>query len=138
MSSETNKAALARYVQDVWNGGNLNAVPEFIAPDYVRHDPGLPMQVRGPEGAAQLIGLYRLAFPDLRLTPIVTLAEGDTVAIHLQVHGTHQGELMGIPPTSKPIAITATEIFRFADGKIVEQWTTVDNLGMLRQLGVAQ
>jgi steroid delta-isomerase-like uncharacterized protein len=135
MSTEANKAALRRYIEHVWNGGNLDAVPEFVAPDYVRHDPGLPMQVRGTQAMAHVIGLYRAALPDLHLTPLIVMAEGDLVALHVQVHGTHQGDLMGIPPTGKPIAITATEIFRFADGKIAEQWTNVDNLGMLRQVG---
>ena len=137
MTTEANKATLMRYLEAVWHGGQLDAASTYITPDYQRHDLGLPMPIRGPEGVAQLVGLYRVAFPDLHLTPVVLLAEGDTVAAHWDVRGTHQGELMGLPPTGKPIAITATEIFRFVDGKIAEQWVTVDNLGMLRQLGAA-
>ena len=138
MSTEANKAMLQSYVQQAWHDGNLDVISEFIAPDYVRHDLGLPMQVRGPEGVTQLIGLYRNAFPDLYLTANVILAEEDMVAVHWQVRGIHQGDLLGIPPTGNSITITATEIFRFADNKIVEQWVTVDNLGMLRQLGLVQ
>ena len=136
MPAESNKLTLERYVKEVWNGGHLDTVPDFITNDYVRHDTGLPMQVRGPEGVSQLVRLYRTAFPDLNLASVVTLAEGNIVAAHWQVHGTHQGELMGISPTGKSLNITATEIFRFNDGKIAEQWVSVDNLGMLRQLGV--
>lgn len=136
MTADANKATLNRYVKEVWMGGDVNAVPQFIAPDYVRHDAGLPMPVRGPDAVAQLVGLYRAAFPDLHFSADVMLAEDDIVAVHWQVRGTHQGDLMGIPPTGKSIAITATEIFRFVDGKIVEQWVTVDNAGMLRQIGV--
>lgn len=135
MTTQANKAALNRYVNEVWMSGDLNAVPQFVTPDYVRHDTGLPMPVRGPEAMAQLIGLYRTAFPDLRLTADIMLAEGEMVAVHWQVRGTHQGDLMGIPPSGKPIAITATEIFRFSGGKIAEQWVTVDNIGLLRQIG---
>jgi len=43
---------------------------------------------------------------------------------------------MGIPATSKQVAITATEIYRLANGKIAEQWVAADNLGMMQQLGV--
>jgi hypothetical protein len=49
---------------------------------------------------------------------------------------THRGELMGIPPTGREVDLTASEIFRLADDRIVEQWVAVDNLSLLRQLGV--
>lgn len=136
MSTEANKAILQRYVSVVWNGGDLNEVPAYIAPDFVRHDPGLPTPVCGVTGMAQLIGMYRAAFPDIRLSPIVMLAEEDRVAAHWRMVGTHKGDLMGIAATGKPLDITVTEIFRFAGGKMVEQWISVDNLGMLRQLAL--
>ena len=68
--------------------------------------------------------------------PKSVVAELDKVAVGLRLSGSHQGELMGIPATGKPIAITGIEIFRLADGKIVEQWVAVDSMGMLQQLGV--
>jgi predicted ester cyclase len=57
------------------------------------------------------------------------------VVVLFRVSASHQGELMGMPATGKPIAITSIEIFRLADGKIAEQWVAVDNMGMLQQLG---
>ena len=136
MSMEDNKAVLDRYVEEVWIRGNLAAVDDYIATDYVRHDPGLPAPIRGPEGVRQLVHVYRTAFPDINFTVEMTIAEADKVAVLLGVRGTHLGELMGIPATGRPVAITAMEIFRFVSGKVVEQWVAVDNLGMLRQLGV--
>ena len=135
MLIEENKAVVRRYAEQVWNAGDLTAVEEFIAPAYIRHDPGLPMEVRGPDGVRAVISAYRTAFPDLHLILDDTLADGDKVVLRLTVRGTHQGDLMGIPPSGHAVAITAIEIFRLDGGKIVEQWVAVDNLGLLRQIG---
>lgn len=138
MRTEENKAVVRRYAEQVWNGGDLTAVEEFIAPDYVRHDPGLPMEVRGPDGVRAVIVAYRTALPDLHLTLDDTLADGDKVVLRLDVRGTHQGDLMGIPPSGRAVEITAIEIFRLDGGKIVEQWVAVDNLGLMRQIGALE
>jgi len=61
---------------------------------------------------------------------------GDNVATHKTFHGTHQGELMGIPPTGQQVSIGLIDIVRTADGQVVEYWSMVDNLGMMQQLGV--
>ncbi len=136
MSPEAHKATIQRFAQ-IWNSGDLAALDDLVAAGYVRHDPGLPMPITGPDGLRQLIPLYRAAFPDLYFTAELLLAEGDLVAARWQVRGTQLGELLGIPATGKLIAIAATDIYRFADGKLIEQWVAVDNLGMLQQLGVA-
>jgi steroid delta-isomerase-like uncharacterized protein len=135
MSTGDNKAIVTRFSADVWNSGNLATVEDYIAADYIRHDPGIPMQVRGPEGIKQLVRVFRNAFPDVHFTPEIIVGELDKVVVLFRVSGSHQGELMGMPATGKPIAITSIEIFRFADGKIAEQWVAVDNMGMLQQLG---
>ena len=133
MSIEQNKALIHRWVE-VWNTGKINAVSEFLTPDYVRHDPNGP-EVRGIEMEQQLLAMYRAAFPDLHLDIEHLVAEGDTVAIHLIVRGTQQGELMGISPTGNHVTVTAMEVFRLVDGKIAEQWVTLDVLGLLQQIG---
>jgi steroid delta-isomerase-like uncharacterized protein len=83
----------------------------------------------------QLIAMYRTAFPDLRLDIEHLVAEGDTIVVRFTAHGTHRGELLGILPTGKPVTVAAMELFRLADGKIAEQWVTMDVLGLLQQLG---
>lgn len=133
MSIEENKELLSRWVE-VWNAGHLDAVNEFLAPDYVRHDPNGP-EIRGAEMGQQLIAMYRAALPDLHLTIEDLVAEGDTAAVRLTARGTQQGELLGIPPTGNQVTVMAMELFRFAHGKIAEQWVTMDALGLLQQLG---
>jgi len=51
------------------------------------------------------------------------------------MRGTHQGELMGIPPTGKQVTMTGMTIHRIVSGKIVEDWVVADFLGMMQQLG---
>ncbi len=134
MSTEENKTLIRRWVE-VWNKQKLDVIDRFVTADYVRHDPNAP-EVRGPEGEKQLVGMYLAAFPDLQFTVEDLVAEGDKVATHITVRGTHRGELMGIPPTGKQITVEAMEIYRLEDGRIAEQWVVMDGLGMMQQLGV--
>ena len=135
MPGDDLKAILRRFVDEVWNGGNLDAIEQFIAPSYVRHDPGLPMELRGPEGVRQVVTMYRTAFPDLHLELENVLVEGDRLALRLTGSGTQRGPLPGIPPTGRKGSVWAMEIHRFENGKIVEQWVLIDNLTLLQQLG---
>jgi steroid delta-isomerase-like uncharacterized protein len=136
MAQQESTAIVRAYGEEVWNQGIIEAVDRYIAGDYVRHDPGLPFEVRGPDGIKQIVAMYRSAFPDIEFAAADVVAGGDRVAVRWEIRGTHGGELMGIPPTSREVELTAIEIFRLADGRIAEQWVAADNLGLLRQLGV--
>jgi steroid delta-isomerase-like uncharacterized protein len=133
MSAEANKA-LVRRAFEIWNRADLAATGEVVGADYVRHDPATP-GVRGVAGLQQLIATYHQAFPDLQLTVEELLAEGETVAARWSGTGTHRGELMGIPPTGKPTAVSGIGLYRLAGGKIAEEWESWDTLGLMQQLG---
>lgn len=66
------------------------------------------------------------------------IAEGDKVLVRLRAKGLHNGELMGNQPTGRPVEIDVLDFFQFRDGMLVEQGAMIDNLGMLRQIGVTQ
>lgn len=134
MTAEQNQSTFARFAE-IWNTGNTAGLEDCVADSYVRHDPGLPMEVRGPEALRQLMAMYRSAIPDLTFDVVLSLADGDYIGVVLLARGTHQGELMGIAPTGRSLAVHTSDFFRFEDGKIVEQWAQVDNLGLLQQLG---
>ncbi len=136
MSTEENKALVRRVYEEAINRGNMAVVDELNSPNYVAHDPGFPQPVRGPEGLKQYFLVFRSAFPDVHITIEDMIAEGDTVVTRQTSRGTHQGDLMGIPPTGKQIAVTGMAIHRLANGKFVESWINADNLGLLQQLGV--
>ena len=134
MSTEGNKAIIRRFVDEVQNGGDLTVLDEIAAADYVNHTapPGVPPD---REGLKQLTGMFRRAFPDGRMAIEDLVAEGDRVVTRKTFRGTHGGELMGIPPTGRAVAIQLIDIVRLADGKAVESWSAADDLGMLQQLG---
>ena len=135
MTTEENKAVVRRFTDEVWNTGNLAIIDELFASTWVGHDlpPGL---APGREGLKQMVGAFRAAFSDIRATVDDQIAEGDAVAWRWTFQGTHSGEFMGIPPTSKKITLTGISIDRLAGGKFVERWDSADTLGMMQQLGV--
>jgi predicted ester cyclase len=48
--------------------------------------------------------------------------------------GTHTGDFLGVPATGKQLQVRGIEIWRLADGKIVERWGIVDAAGVMEQL----
>lgn len=134
MSLEENKAIVYRFVEEVQNKHNLDAVNDLFDRNMVDHlgQPGLS----AVEGFKRFYSGLLAAFPDLKCVIHNEVAEGDKVATHKTFHGTHKGEFMGMPPTGKKIAIDVMDIFRIAGGKMVEHWAVQDSAGLMEQLGV--
>jgi predicted ester cyclase len=126
VSAEENNKALARkFFEEAWGKGNLAAVDEFIAAEYVMYPiaSGLPP---GPEGTKRAITTYRTAFPDLQVTVDDIFAAADRVAFRWSFRGTHLGDWLDIPPTGNHMAATGISVYRMAGGKVVENWTNID------------
>ena len=137
MSSETNKTVARRFFEEVFGKGNLNVLDEIIARYHVNSGPGtIPGLPTGPEGAKQLVTVYRNAFPDLRFTVDEQIADGDKVVTRWTGQGTHERELQGIPATGKSATVTGIAVDRIVNGKIAESWGIFDQFGMLQQLGI--
>ena len=137
MSTEANKAISRRFLEEIFGQGKLAVADEIIAPNHVDSGPGtLPGLPPGPEGSKQFVTVYRNAFPDVQFTIDEQIAEGDKVVTRWTAHGTHQGELAGIPPTGKSSTVTGMGVDRIMNGKIVESWGIFDQFGMMQQLGV--
>jgi predicted ester cyclase len=139
MSMQENKDLIRRAFATFDEQQNMAALNKFTAPDYIAHFPGVP----GPldrEGMKQFGNSFYAAFPGLRHQFEEVIAEGDKVAVRMMVRGIHTASLIGpggtIPPTNKQMAISAMNIFRVEDGKVVEHWAEFDMLGMLQQLGI--
>lgn len=136
MAIEENKAVPRRVYEEVLNQKNLDLVDELFSPEYVNHDPTSPEEMRGPESIKQFFSAYLAAFPDLRFTVEDQVAEGDKVVSRWTSGGTNRGELMGAAPTGRRVEFTGITISRISDGRIAEDWTSYDALGMMRQLGL--
>lgn len=131
-----NVALVNRYVEEVWNEGNLDALDDLLAEEYVNDSfpPGTPP---GQSGLEQTISMVRGGFPDLTLTPDDTVAEDDKVVQRWTGRGTHTGELMGVPPSGKEVSYQGISIYHVKDGKIAQDWTNVDLMGIMQQIGAA-
>ena len=134
MSVEENKAIERRFWEEIYNGRNVDLIDELFATNYVLHGSG--GQDLNAEGTKQMLSMYFNAFPDLHGTIEDLFAAGDRVATRSIMRGTHRGEMMGIPPTEKSIAVALLSIDRIVDGKFVESWHLTDQVLMLQQLGV--
>src|SRR6266508_2642161 len=135
MSLDEHKAILRASYEVVFNQHQVERAEEFYAPDYLDHG-AVPGQAPGLEGAKQKWAAYIAAVPDLRVTIQELVAEGDKVAMRWTGEGTHQGELLGIPPTGKHFRLGGMSIYRLAEGKIAEQREEWDKLNLMQQLGV--
>lgn len=136
MTIEENKAVVRRFIEEVINAGNLEAVDELVAPDHVNNDPTAPEAPQGSEGIKQLIGMYREAFPDLHFEIGEMICEGNIVAHRWTLTGTHEGAMMGVEPTGKRVEVMGVEMNRVEDGKISTSHTVSDAMGMMQQLGL--
>jgi steroid delta-isomerase-like uncharacterized protein len=106
---------------------------ELCAPSYTMRVPGFPPLDHA--GHAELGKAFYAAFPDLAQTIDDAFANDEQAALRFTITGTHQGELMGMPPTGKQIAISAIATFHIVDGKVVELHEIFDQMGMMQQLG---
>ncbi|MDQ3911127.1 MAG: ester cyclase [Actinomycetota bacterium] len=134
--SEENKALVRRELEEIFNEGKLELADELLAPDYTVHDSALAEPVHGIAGFKRLRASYHDASSDVRTTIDDMVAEGDRVVTRWTTRSTHdKGEMMGVPPTGKRIEVTGITLNRISGGKIAEDWTVWDSLGLLRQLG---
>lgn len=134
MSAETDKAAARRIVEEGINKGDMAALDAVHAADFVDHaaPPGLPPDLAGFKMFVQAL---RAAFPDIHYHIDAEIAEGDMLTHQLTAHGTMKGELNGMPPTGKHASWQEMHMGRFVDGKVVEHWGIVDQMGMMSALG---
>jgi steroid delta-isomerase-like uncharacterized protein len=131
---DRNKALLRRFYEELWSKGNLEAIPELVAKDFVDHHP-LPGAPPGREGLAALVTTWRTAFPDMRETVEDLISEGPKVVGRFTMRGTHSGEFMGVPPTGRRVTMSGIDIVRIAGGKISDFWYGEHLLELMQQLG---
>src|SRR5918992_224900 len=133
VSTEENKAIFRRYVEEVFNGENVQLADE-IFDRYLAHQPDGSTLERGPEDVKRFVGEFHEAFPNFQSTLEDQIAEGDKVVTRWRLRGTHQGEFRGVAPTGMEMEINGIGIFRFSpDGKVVESWDSYDQLNLMRQ-----
>jgi steroid delta-isomerase-like uncharacterized protein len=129
-----NKAPIKRLFAEVLNQGRLDLLDELIGEAYTEPNP-VPGQLSGAPGIKAKLQTLRRAFPDLRFILEDLIGEGERVAARYHWEGTQQGEFMGLQPTGKKVSVRGMDFYRLQNGRIVEHWDNVDEIGLLRQLG---
>ena len=132
-----NKQLVDAFIQELFTKGDLGAVDRYLHPDCVVHDPPVPDAPSGAESLRRAGALFRQALPDWHSDVLQLVAEGDIVVERFRASGTHTGApLMGVAPNGRTLVIDGINIFRIEDGRIVERWGRLDELGLLCQLGL--
>lgn len=130
------RTRLHRLYEGVWNGENPDVADELVHPEYIIHDREIADERRGPELYKTLASMTRESFPDMTFTIDDSFASKDKVAVRWTMTGTHDGPMFDIDPTGRDVKLTAIEINRFEEGKLIETWTQSDMLGLMQQLDV--
>jgi len=135
MSSAENKSIIQRLVEGL-NDKDPSIIDAVYSTKYVGHDPDRPTGSRGIEDMRQVMAVvHGKVFPDAHYMTEALVAEGDMVVWHWLFRATHSAELQGILAIGKKVAFGGVNIFRLANGKIVEDWVYRDSVGLMRQLG---
>ena len=135
MSQEdTNKQVIREFTKIFKNQHNVNGVSHLFDTNFVHHfrNP-LP---DGFEGLRQVGIMMNGAFPDVVVTEEDLIASGDKVVERSSAAATHNGALMGAPPTNKRVTWSEIHIYRLRDGKIAEHWAEIAMMELLQQTGV--
>jgi steroid delta-isomerase-like uncharacterized protein len=129
-TGEENKAAVRACFENA-SQGKFDALDDIVTSDYVLH----PDEVSGADGLKEMVQRYRDALSGLRVTIDQQFTDGDYVTTRYTVTGTHDGDLMGAPPSGKDVAFTGITISRCESGRIAEEWEITDVVGLLGQIG---
>jgi steroid delta-isomerase-like uncharacterized protein len=132
MSADENKDVVRRVV-DAGNAGNVAAFRALFADDFVHHDPA----IGDLPGFLQFLGAVHAGVPDGYTTIEDMVAEGNRVSKRWTLRGTQTGELLGIPPTNRQVALQGISIYGIEGGLVKEIWWVTDTLGLLQQLGAS-
>src|SRR5260221_13828252 len=113
--TEANKAIVSDFIGALFTKGDLNAVDDYLADDFVNHDPPFGASA-DREGMRSAGAMFRAGFPDWRSDLHLLVAEDDLVVEMFTATGTHTGtEIMGVAPSGRTVTLPGINIFRVRD-----------------------
>ena len=128
-----NKELVKKFIEQVWNAGNLDAIEQFWSQDYVNHIMPPNMQ-QGIDNLKLSHQMFLTAFSDVKLDIHDKIAEENKVVTRLTFKGKHTGEFMNVSASNKDIAMLVIRIDRIDNGKIVEHWASFDLNGLIERI----
>lgn len=127
-----NKAVAMRVFDEIFNQGKFQVADEIYAPTFQNHGLHRSVDLKTDQDA---VHAEKKAFPDLRISVQEMVAEGDKVAVLWTFQGTHTGSgYEGLPPTGTRVQVRGITIWRFVDGRIVEEWSSFSETGAYLQM----
>ena len=135
VGASDNRAVVERYSEEAFNNFNLRAVDEFLAANFIRHDPTLPGRRADREAVKGLISSARSGLPDVHHTFEYVAEDGDIVVVRWAGQGTHHGEFLSVRATGNMVEFSGISIYRVESGRIAEEWTEWDQYGLMQQIG---
>ena len=133
-AAESNKAIVRRFYEEI-DKGNIDAMDELVAENYINHDPPpVPNLPPGRAGLKRVFELFWNATPGHHVIED-QIADGDKVVTRLRGVGKHEKEIFGNPGTGNSLDVKAIAIHRIENGKLAEHWSAMDTAALLQQLG---
>jgi steroid delta-isomerase-like uncharacterized protein len=131
---DRNKAVARAAFFDYLNHRDFQRFEEIHTKDFVKHYNNSPAENLSEE-MQDAKGQFDSS-SDLTFTENWMIAEGDKVAVCFTAKGTHDGAFQGVPATGKRYELSAMTVWRFAGGKIAEEWVFFNDLDLYRKLGL--
>ena len=127
-----NKAIAMRVFEENFNHGKFQVAEEIYARDFENHGLHRTAFLQEDQDA---VHAEKKAFPDLKMTVDMMVAEGDFVSVMWTFRGTHTATgYGGLPPTGAKIAFRGITVWRIVDGKIRDEWTAFNEMTIYRQI----
>jgi steroid delta-isomerase-like uncharacterized protein len=126
-----NKAVAMRVFEEIFNQGKFQVADEIYAPDFANHGLHKDFNLQDDQAA---VHWEKKALPDLKMTVDLIAAEGDLVTVVWTLHGTNTAAASPLPETGAKLELRGITVWRILDGRIREEWTSFDTLGIVRQV----
>jgi predicted ester cyclase len=134
---KSDPASLYRLITtEIWCNRRYELVDELIDEDFVDHIEAQGLEGNGRSRYLASLRVVHEAFSDYHEEAEFIVADRDMAVGYARLTGTHDGDLMGLPPTGRKIDVHAIGILRFRDGHLIERWGIGDSLTQMQQLGV--
>ena len=134
--SQANVDVVRNFLDGAWNRHDLSAIDQTISEEHYAHQPLEDQFPQGREGMHIFVSTFLGGMPDTQVSIGTPSAEGDMVRTMLTFTGTQTGDLMGIPPTGRPVEVNVDSTFRIENGMIAESWYDWNPQELMQQLGV--
>lgn len=126
MARKEVQTVVERFIEELWNRGNMEAAGELLAAEVVYHAPMQTIEGLGAYG--QFVESVRTTFPNAQFAYEDLVIEGDRAALRWTLEAAHEGTMpaVPVPPTGMKINMTGQTAFRLEEGKIAEIWMQTD------------